>query len=174
MYNLNSHLHSCIVVRANELVEIYKDVPLNGERPANNIFFARIAIETVTQGIWNGQFDEFVYYFDGKLRQKIVTNKHLTKILHKLLTYGENSEELYWNIIFSLSLRNKSIKQAQIDKQKLAISEYLINKKGYLDLKLMPNKHTFDGINVYTASPNNMPNYGRTFRNFRQPSHSDY
>lgn len=174
MYNLNRHLHNCIVIKANELVEIYKDVPLNGERPANNIFFVRIAIETVTQGIWNGQFDEFTYYFDNKLIQKPVTDKHLTKIFNKLLTYSETSEELYWNIIFSLSLRNKSIKKAEIDRQKMIISEFLINKRGYLDLKLTPNKYTYDGPNVYTASPNNMPNYGTTYRNSRSPRHSDY
>lgn len=161
--NLMKYLELHINERAEELAVQYKEVDVNGKSRAEPSFFIQIAWENILQGIWDGSYDKTTYYFDGKVRTKEVTALMLKKVFNKLITFSENSDEFYWSVIYSFSLRNKSVK-SNLATQKLAIGTYLDDKRSKLDYQVRNALVTHDREGTYVASVNFMPYYGTSHR----------
>jgi hypothetical protein len=143
-----------MLLTADELVANFQDVPLNGSKPANAGFFIRIAFEDIIQGIWNSSFTECPII---NRPTKIIDEKVLTKVFQKLLVFNENSEELYWAVLYSLSLRKGSIDK-DLTQSKLNISAFLEQNKEIYSFKRRNKIETIDSYGV-THSNSYVTNY---------------
>jgi hypothetical protein len=161
-----------MLITANELVENYKDVPLNGTKPASAGFFVRIAFENIIQGIWNSSFDSCsipgrnTIYIDEKI---------LTKVFQKLIIFNENSEELYWSVLYSFSLRSKSGINRDITQSKMNVSEFISEKKEKYSYKDRNKINTVDNYGLkHSNNYVNSTSYGKLPRPKTGSRESDY
>jgi len=151
-----------ICKKAEDVATIYSEVTrLNGSKPGDRNFFIIVAVENIIQGKWDGKWDVFNYQFLGNPKTIIVDELWLNKIFKRILTYTEDSATLYYDILYSKSLRGFVNKDITLDKHKVGnfvnTSSDLIHRQRRHSAYIGKNGHYIHPVKI--PSRGNSSNY---------------
>ena len=134
--NIRKELISFIGNRALELESSFSTIKLNGLKEGDKSFFIIVAFENVLQGLWDRSWDTILTNVDNRMIRVSVDCKFLIKVHNKLLSYIENSDNLYWDITFSRSLRQlNKLRKGALGNQKVPLADLIIKFKEELKYK---------------------------------------